>query len=177
MLLARALPAAKIPASSCHLYLFTAPKGALFSSRNLNLTFSFSAANLFCCNPIVTLASLERLIIPIRFARARNWKSKMEIRIYQIVQPAVFNAAEWQAFNVNNSFYLPQSLSEKWELACGGAFARALRWLVPYSPLWGCAERSASRTAKIPRRRPFPIFQTDSQRSSGPDRQANFLSA
>jgi hypothetical protein len=25
MLLARALPAAKIPASSCHLYLFTAP--------------------------------------------------------------------------------------------------------------------------------------------------------
>jgi hypothetical protein len=26
MLLARALPAAKIPASACHLYLFTAPK-------------------------------------------------------------------------------------------------------------------------------------------------------
>ena len=56
----------------------------------------------------------------------------------------------------------PKSLSEKWELAGVGAFGRALRWPVPYSPLWGCAERSASRTAKIPHRRPFPIFQADS---------------
>jgi hypothetical protein len=60
----------------------------------------------------------------------------------------------------------PWSLSEKWELACGGAFARALRWSVPYSPLWGCAERAVSCTAKIPRRRPIPIFQTDSEKDA-----------
>jgi hypothetical protein len=57
-----------------------------------------------------------------------------------------------------------KSLSEKWELACGGAFDWALRWPVPYSPRWGCAERSALRTAKIPRRHPFPIFQTESNK-------------
>jgi hypothetical protein len=47
--------------------------------------------------------------------------------------------------------------------------------VLAYSPLRGstfakatadrCAERSASRTARIPRRRPIPIFQTDSNNS------------
>jgi hypothetical protein len=32
---------------------------------------------------------------------------------------------------------LDKSLSEKWELGRGGAFACALRWPVPYSPHWG----------------------------------------
>jgi hypothetical protein len=62
-----------------------------------------------------------------------------------------------------SSHFYTESLSEKWELVRGGAFACALRWTVPYSPLRGCAERPGSRTAKIPRRRPLPIFQTDSE--------------
>jgi len=53
-------------------------------------------------------------------------------------------------------------MSEKWEWNCGGHFAPALRWTGRYSRLRGCADRSALRTAKIPRRRPIPIFPTDS---------------
>ena len=72
----------------------------------------------------------------------------------------------------------PKSLSEKSEASCfcakaclarldnppgGGAFGCALRWLIPHSPLRGCSELAASLTAKIPSRRPSPIFQTDSK--------------
>jgi len=44
----------------------------------------------------------------------------------------------------------------------GGAFAFGLRWFVPYSPLWGCAEQSASPKAKIPSRSTPRNFQTGS---------------
>ncbi len=44
----------------------------------------------------------------------------------------------------------------------GGSFVRGRRWLVPYSPLRGCAEPLA--TAKIPRRRPPANFKTGSER-------------
>src|SRR5438876_2551258 len=44
----------------------------------------------------------------------------------------------------------------------GGSFARGRRWLVPYSPLRGCAELAALATAKIPRRRPPANLKTGS---------------
>jgi hypothetical protein len=82
-------------------------------------------------------------------------------RVGQVPGPPLVGLAPAQA--VTLWAFSPKSLSEKWERACGGAFACALRWIVPYRPPWGCAERSALGTAKIPRRRPFPIFQTDSK--------------
>src|SRR5229473_2681803 len=45
----------------------------------------------------------------------------------------------------------------------GGSFARGRRWLVPYSPLRGCAELAALATAKIPRRRPPANFKAGSE--------------
>gem|GEM_PF-4749529 len=48
-------------------------------------------------------------------------------------------------------------LSEDSE-GCGFAFG--LRWLVSYSPLWGCAEQSASPKAIIPSRSSPRNFQT-----------------
>ncbi len=44
------------------------------------------------------------------------------------------------------------------------SFVRGRRWLVPYSPLRGCAELAALATAKIPRRRPPANFKTGSER-------------
>src|SRR6266478_5295480 len=44
----------------------------------------------------------------------------------------------------------------------GGSFVRGRRWLVPYSPLRGCAELAALATAKIPRRSAPRSFQTGS---------------
>jgi short-subunit dehydrogenase len=49
----------------------------------------------------------------------------------------------------------------------GGPFARRLRWLVPYSPLWGCSELAALPATKIPRRSAPPNFQTGSYRRGG----------
>src|SRR5260221_13524338 len=45
----------------------------------------------------------------------------------------------------------------------GGSFVRGRRWLVPYSPLRGCAELAALATAKIPRRSAPRSFQTGSK--------------
>src|SRR6266852_3466164 len=45
----------------------------------------------------------------------------------------------------------------------GGSFVRGRRWLVPYSPLRGCAELAAWATAKIPRRSAPRSFQTGSE--------------
>src|SRR6266446_3457914 len=45
----------------------------------------------------------------------------------------------------------------------GASFARGRRWLVPYSPLRGCAELAALATAKIPRRRPPANSKTGSE--------------
>src|SRR5437899_1942770 len=47
----------------------------------------------------------------------------------------------------------------------GGSFVRGRRWLVPYSPLRGCAELAALATGKIPRRRPPANFKAGSERS------------
>src|SRR5712691_3674531 len=47
----------------------------------------------------------------------------------------------------------------------GGSFVRGRRWLVPYSPLRGCAELAALATAKIPRRSAPRSFQTGSKRA------------
>src|SRR6266436_5568001 len=44
----------------------------------------------------------------------------------------------------------------------GGSFVRGRRWLVPYSPLRGCAELAALATAKIARRSAPRSFQTGS---------------
>jgi hypothetical protein len=51
----------------------------------------------------------------------------------------------------------------------GGSFACGLRWLVPYSPLRGCAELAALATAKISSRRTPFNFQTGSKADSGRD--------
>src|SRR5712692_5433141 len=58
----------------------------------------------------------------------------------------------------------------------GGSFIRGRRWLVPYSPLRGCAELAALATAKIPRRSAPRSFQTGSKAVSWSLRQVTRLS-
>jgi acetoin:2,6-dichlorophenolindophenol oxidoreductase subunit alpha len=59
----------------------------------------------------------------------------------------------------------PSTFAQKlrWDRPGGGAFARRLRWLVPYSPLRGCSELAALPAAKIPRRSTTRNFQTGSK--------------
>src|SRR5215469_9354782 len=45
----------------------------------------------------------------------------------------------------------------------GASFARGRRWLVAYSPLWGCSQLAALATAKIRCRRPAFHFDTGSK--------------
>ena len=62
--------------------------------------------------------------------------------------------------------HLAKSLSENGEAPLVGPFDVCRRWRSGYSPLRGCARRTASTAIKNPFRWPLPHFQTGSKSSA-----------